>query len=256
MYALTVAHLYPELLNLYGDKGNISSFIMRGQWRNIEINVIEYGMGDEINFSETDIIFLGGGSDREQRLVCNKLNEIKSSFQQYVENDGNVVAICGGYQLLGQYYKTGSETIQGLGILNIVTNSGDGRLIGDIVIETTLFEQKIVGFENHAGRTDIGDHIPLGTVLSGNGNNGIDKTEGVIYKNVIGTYLHGPLLPKNPQLCDMILNNALKKKYGDTFKGLSPLEDETENAANGFIVNRSLGNSSPRDGMSESGKRS
>lgn len=241
MYSLTIAHLYPELLNLYGDKGNISSLTMRSQWRNIETIVKEYKISEEIDFEETDIVFLGGGSDREQLLVCKRLLEIKPSLQQYVDKNGVVIAICGGYQLLGKYYKMNDQQIEGLGILDIVTNSAENRLIGDVVIQAGLFEQKIVGFENHAGRTEIGDHDPLGKVLYGNGNNAADQSEGVIYKNVIGTYLHGPLLPKNPQLCDYILSRALEKKYGSDFKALSPLNDEIEDTANQFIVHRSLG---------------
>lgn len=233
---LKIAHLYPELLNLYGDRGNIISLKNRMQWRGIEAEVAEYKLSDEIDFAGFDIVFVGGGSDREQLLVCKRLAQIKNHFAQYIEDNGVVVAICGGYQLLGHYYKLKNETIEGLGILDIYTESGKGRLISNVVIETELFDMPVVGFENHGGRTYIGKHMPLGKIKFGNGNNGIDGGEGVIYKNVIGTYLHGPLLPKNPQLCDYIIQKALNRKYGEAV--LEKLDDSIEIAANNYIVKR------------------
>ena len=233
---LTIGHLYPELLNLYGDRGNIISLQKRAQWRGIDAEVIEYNLSDEIDFSKLDIVFVGGGSDREQLLVCKRLSEIKTQFKEYVEDNGVVVAICGGYQLLGHYYKLKNEFIEGLSILDIFTESGEGRLISNVVIKTNLFERPVVGFENHGGRTYIGDCTPLGEVAYGNGNNGTDKGEGVIYKNVIGTYLHGPLFPKNPHLCDYVISKALERKYGNVT--LEELDDSIELAANDYIVNR------------------
>lgn len=233
---LKIAHLYPELLNLYGDRGNIISLKKRAEWRGIDVIVNEYKLDDEIDFENTDILFIGGGSDREQLLVCQKLKEIKDKFKDYVENNGVVTAICGGYQLLGHYYKMKNETVDGLGILDLYTESGKGRLISNVVIETDFLEHPVVGFENHGGRTFINNHTPLGKVLYGNGNNGNDGYEGVIYKNVIGTYLHGPLFPKNPHLCDYVIKKALQNKYGDI--ELQELDDTTEIAANDYIVNR------------------
>ena len=227
---LKIAHLYPELLNLYGDRGNIISLKKRAEWRGIDVEVKEYKLADEIDFENIDILFIGGGSDREQLLVCQRLKEIKKDFKNYVENNGVVTAICGGYQLLGKYYKMKEETVEGLDILDIYTESGEGRLIGNVVIETEFLDRPIVGFENHGGRTYIKNHNPLGKVVYGNGNNDNDKAEGVLYKNVIGTYLHGPLFPKNPHLCDYIIKKALQNKYGEV--ELEELDDSVEFAAN------------------------
>lgn len=239
---ITIGHLYPDLLNLYGDRGNIISLKKRCEWRGILVEVREYQLNDDIDFDSLDIVFLGGGSDREQLLVCNLLKEIKEDFSRYVLDDGVVVAICGGYQLLGHYYKLKNETIEGLSILDIYTEMGDSRLIGNVVIESGLLEKsvKIVGFENHGGKTFINQHQPLGTVKYGYGNNGVDGSEGVIYKNVIGTYLHGPLFPKNPALTDYILEKALKRAYPDTFIPLKPLDNTVETSAWNYIVNRFL----------------
>jgi len=245
-YSLTIGHLYPDLLNLYGDRGNIIALQRRCIWRGIDVQIKEFKLNDDIDFSSLDIVFLGGGSDREQLLVCNRLKEIKDDINAYVDNNGVVIAICGGYQLLGHYYKLKNETIEGLSILDIYTESGDKRLIGNIVIESTqLRDQKknpltIVGFENHSGLTYINNHTPLGTVKYGYGNNGKDGSEGVLYKNVIGTYLHGPLLPKNPVLTDYILTKALQKAYPDSFEGLEPLDDSVENKAHEYMVKRLL----------------
>ena len=233
---LKIAHLYPELLNLYGDRGNIISMQKRLQWRGIEAEVCEYRLRDPIDFDAIDILFIGGGSDREQQLVCKRLCEMRAAFADYVERGGVVAAICGGYQLLGHYYKLQQETIEGLGILDLYTEGGEGRLIGNVVIESEALGCKVVGFENHGGRTHIGNHTPLGRVVYGCGNNGEDGGEGVVYKHVVGTYLHGPLLPKNPRLCDWILQCALEQKYGAA--ELEPLDDAVELAANRYIVNR------------------
>ena len=233
---LKIAHLYPELLNLYGDRGNIISLKKRAQWRGIDVEIKEYTLNDEIDFINTDILFIGGGSDREQLLVCEKLKKIKDDFKMYVESNGVVVAICGGYQLLGNYYKMKDEIISGLEILDIYTESGEGRLISNVVVNADFLDKPIVGFENHGGRTFINNHSPLGKVIYGNGNNGKDNFEGVIYKNVIGTYLHGPLLPKNPHLCDYIIKKALQNKYENI--DLQDLDDSVELAANDYIVNR------------------
>lgn len=235
---LTIGHLFPDLLNLYGDRGNIQCMVQRLRWRGIDSEVKTYSLEDNIDFENLDIILLGGGSDREQMLVCNRLKEIKDKFKSYVEDNGVVIAICGGYQLLGKYYETDDGKIDGLDIVDIYTIQEKGRLINNIFIESDLCEMPIVGFENHGGRTYINKNKPLGKVVFGKGNNGKSGYEGVVYKNVIGTYLHGPLLPKNPQLCDYLLTKALERKYGELFKGLSPLEDKEEKEANKYIVDR------------------
>ena len=234
---LTIGHLYPDLLNLYGDRGNIQCFRKRLEWRGMEAEVIPFLSGDAVDFSGLDIVLLGGGSDREQELVCGYLKEIREDFKAYVEDGGVVLAVCGGYQLLGKYYKTEKKTIEGLSILDITTEWKPERLIRNIVLNSPLFEQPVVGFENHGGRTYIGNHTPFGKVFYGLGNTGKSGYEGVVYKNVIATYLHGPLLPKNPQVCDYLLEKALQRKYGPDTR-LEPLPDELEKKANGYIVNR------------------
>lgn len=234
---LTIGHLYPDLLNLYGDRGNIQCFRKRLEWRGIEAEVIPFLSGDEIDFSRLDIVLLGGGSDREQELVCGYLKNIRDDFKKYVEEGGVVLAVCGGYQLLGKYYKTRTETIEGLGILDITTEWEPERLVKNIILNSPLFDMPVVGFENHGGRTYIGDHTPLGKVFFGYGNTGKSGYEGVVYKNVIATYLHGPLLPKNPQVCDYLLERALKRKYGEDVR-LEPLPDELERSANSYIADR------------------
>lgn len=234
---LTIGHLYPDLLNLYGDRGNIQCFRKRLEWRGIEAEVIPFLSGDEIDFSHLDIVLLGGGSDREQELVCGYLKNIRDDFKKYVEEGGVVLAVCGGYQLLGKYYKTRTETIEGLAILDITTEWEPERLVKNIILNSPLFDMPVVGFENHGGRTYIGDHTPLGKVFFGYGNTGKSGYEGVVYKNVIATYLHGPLLPKNPQVCDYLLERALKRKYGEDVR-LEPLPDELERSANSYIADR------------------
>jgi len=241
-YEINIVHLYPDLLNLYGDKGNIACLKKRLEWRGVKANVLECTNKNNIlDIKNADIIFVGGGSDREQEIVCGLLLEKKAELTEYVEGGGVLVAVCGGYQLLGKYYKTDSAKIEGLNILDIYTDAGDTRLISNVVLENDMFSQPIVGFENHAGRTYIGSHTPLGKVKFGNGNTGESGYEGVIYKNVIATYLHGPLLPKNPQLCDYILTCALKRKYSD-FEGFSGrLDDGLEDLANRYIAEKYTG---------------
>lgn len=234
---LTIGHLYPDLLNLYGDRGNIQCLMKRCQWRGIEAETISFELNDPIDFTGLDIVLLGGGSDREQMLVCEKLREIRGDFKEYVENNGIVIAICGGYQLLGNYYKTDQGMIKGLELVDMHTEQQEGRLISNIVLKSDLFDMPIVGFENHGGRTFIGNNKPLGKVLYGLGNDGQTGYEGVVYKNVIGTYLHGPLLPKNPQLADWLITQALRRKYGE-IPMLEPLDDIQEKEANDYIYKR------------------
>ena len=222
---ITIGHLYPDLLNLYGDRGNIQCLMKRCLWRGIEAETIPFELDDKIDFSKLDIVLLGGGSDREQMIVCEKLQEIQPDFKAYVEDNGVVIAICGGYQLLGKYYKTEQGNIKGLDLVDLYTEQGEGRLIENIVLQSDLFDMPIVGFENHGGRTCI------------KGNDGQSGYEGVVYKNVIGTYLHGPLLPKNPQLADWLIRHALERKYGKEVE-LAPLDDSQEKEANDYIYHR------------------
>ncbi len=236
---LKILHLFPDLLDQYFDSGNIMCLQKRLQWRGIDCEVVRVCNGDSLpDLSDVDFIFIGGGADNEQLWVCKYLLNFKNELKAYVEDNGSMLTICGGYQLLGNYYKLRDETIPGLGILDIYTETGKDRLIGDIILKTDfLGESHIVGFENHGGRTFIGNHKPLGKVIYGNGNYDNCGYDGVIYKNLIGTYLHGPLLPKNPKLTDYILSNAIKRRYGD-FGELAPLDDVIELQGNEFIVNR------------------
>lgn len=243
---IRIGHLYPDLLNLYGDRGNIQCFRKRLEWRDIDAEILEYNLDDRIDFAKLDIVLLGGGSDREQRIVCEKLQSIRPDFRDYVEDGGSVLAVCGGYQLLGHYYRTAEEKMEGLHLVDLVTEQGSPRLISNIVLESDFLPYPVAGFENHGGRTYTGrgengeklpeDILPFGHVKYGFGNNGEDGLEGVIYKNVLGTYLHGPLLPKNPHVCDYILKNALSRRG---FEGeLSVLDDREEREANDYIVKR------------------
>ena len=150
---LTIGHLYPDLLNLYGDRGNIQCMMKRCEWRGIEAETIEFALEDSVNFSSLDIVLLGGGSDREQMIVCSKLRSIQENFKSYVEDGGSVLAVCGGYQLLGHYYKTDEGTIEGLSLVDLYTEQGSPRLIDNIVLENPDFALPIVGFENHGGHT-------------------------------------------------------------------------------------------------------
>ncbi len=233
---LIIGHLYPDLLNLYGDRGNIQCMRKRCEWRGIEAEVREFQLTDPVDFSELDIVLLGGGSDREQMIVCRKLQEIREDFRAYVEDYGSVLAVCGGYQLLGHYYDTEDGRMEGLSLVDLYTRQGSPRLISNVVIENEGFDGPVVGFENHGGRTYIGENRPFGTVVSGYGNNGEDGKEGVLYKHVVGTYLHGPLLPKNPHVCDYLLANALDRKYGT--RDLAPLDDRQEWEANRYAAER------------------
>ena len=232
---LRIAHLYPDLLNLYGDIGNMTTLKKRCEWRDISVQIDPIYGNEKISFTDYDLVFLGGGSDREQLLVREKLIKMKKELTAYVNDGGVLAAVCGGYQLLGSYYKLENETIEGLEILNIQTEVGKTRLISDVVIENEQFGT-IVGFENHGGRTYINEHTPLGKVLYGSGNNGTDGNEGVIYKNVIATYLHGSLLPKNPKLADHIIKLMLEQRGLPS--ELKPLDDTIENNAHQYIIDR------------------
>jgi CobQ-like glutamine amidotransferase family enzyme len=218
---LKIAHLYPELLNLYGDRGNIIVLEKRCQWRGILAETTQIPAGDAFNFKDYDIIFIGGGSDREQQIVGNTLKVMKDDFKEYVEEGGACLAICGGYQLLGNFYMCGEEKIEGLGILDIETTRGEARMIGNVQIKADFLDKPILGFENHGGATNIKNYEPLGEVISGFGNNGESGSEGVHYKNTFGTYLHGPILPRNEHFADFLISRALLKKYGEEVE-LSP----------------------------------
>ena len=235
---LTIVHLFPELLNLYGDGGNVIALTRRLQWRGLPVEVREIGMGDAMNFSQADIVFIGGGADREQMIVKDAMVARKSELSAYVADGGVLLAVCGGYQFLGHSYAMDDVVVEGLGVIDMETVRGEGRLIGNAVIQSDICDAPIVGFENHGGRTTLGpDAKPLGRVLGKTfGNNGEDGFEGVHQGNLIGTYLHGPLLPKNPQVADYLIAQAYERR-GDAPE-LAPLDDAIELEANRVMAKR------------------
>ena len=236
---LTICHLYPDLLNVYGDVGNVLILKHRASLRGIDVNIVNSSLNDTLDKDNIDIIFFGGGQDYEQSIVSNDLNTIKKDdIKEYIEDGKVFLAICGGYQLLGKYYTApNGEKINGLGILNIYTEGGDTRFIGNTEIYNESFDQTYVGFENHSGRTYINDHTPLGKCIHGYGNNGQDGYEGCIYKNTFGSYFHGSFLSKNPEFADRLLLLALQNKYGTDVK-LDLLDDELELKAKSVIKER------------------
>lgn len=242
-YSITLYHLFPDLLNLYGDKGNIAVLTKRCEWRNISVQYRTLKEKETPDFEGVDIVLLGGGSNREQLLVSQYAPNVAPALRQYVEDGGVLLAVCAGFQMLGASYEADGKTIDCFGILDYHTVSGEGRLIGNIAIEAELGGRRMVlaGFENHGGRTNIGNYKPLGKVICGFGSDGVSGYEGVQYKNVIATYLHGPLLPKNPELADYLIEKALQKKYPDTFDGhLAPLDNSMEEMAKNFVIDREL----------------
>lgn len=243
--ALTIGWLYPELMSTYGDRGNIIVLQKRCEWRDITVTVKRLDIGYlEKDLDACDLLFMGGAQDQQQKIVAKDLREKAKTLEAMIEKHVPGLYICGAYQFLGKYYKEADGTvIDGLGILDLYTEHpglSHKRLIGNIVIESSLFatDKTIVGFENHGGRTYLGEKVkPLGTVTIGYGNNGEDKTEGARYKNSFGSYLHGPILPKNPHFADHLIKCALEKKYANTVS-LKPLEDALEQSAHEFIVKR------------------
>lgn len=208
---INIAHLYGNLLNTYGDVGNVMAFAYEARKNNYDVNVDIVSIGDEFDWKKYDFVFFGGGQDYEQSIVQKDLMKKRQSLVDYIENNGILLAICGGYQLLGQYYYNAyNEKIDGLKIFDHYTVNQDGknRFTGNIKIRSTLDPEEVYsGFENHGGVTFLSEkQQPFGKVLEGNGNNGKDGSEGFIYKNTIGTYLHGPLLAKNENLCKNLIN--------------------------------------------------
>jgi CobQ-like glutamine amidotransferase family enzyme len=237
-FSLRLAHLYPKQMNLYGDRGNILCLRRRCEARGIELTVDELEVGEPLDPAGSDLIFIGGAQDREQRRVAADLLAAKGeALRQAVDAGVVVLAVCGGYQLLGRYYRPAEgEDLLGLGVFDAWTvhpGPAAKRFIGNVVVRWQ--EATLVGFENHGGRTFLGPAArPLARVIAGYGNNGRDGTEGAVQANAFGTYLHGSLLPKNPRFADHLIALALARRYGQD--GLSPLDDVLEEQAHAEAV--------------------
>ena len=241
---LKICHLYPDVLNLYGDTGNILCLRRRLAWRGIDSEVQRVRVGEKLDLGDCDLLLIGGGQDFEQEVLLPDLRRGKAETLRSAIEDGIcVLAICGGYQMLGLYY----ETWQGLrcdfvGALDLYTVGSKQRMIGNTVYRFQKpdgSEGTLVGFENHSGKTFLSKDTPaLARVEVGYGNNGEDGTEGVHVRNVFGSYSHGPLLPKNPEFCDLLLQTALERRYGKA--ELSPLDDSAEQAAHDAMLPRLL----------------
>ncbi len=228
------------MLNIYGDRGNIITLARRAEWRGIAVEVVNLGVGATVDADRFDILFVGGGQDKEQLIVCEDFKGSKgASLKQAVEEGVVLLSICGGYQLLGHFFKTGDGTVlPGISLFDAWTVAGNRRFIGNVLVESNVGGQPrtLVGFENHSGRTFLGPGVqPLGRTLVGFGNNGEDGTEGAVYKNAYGCYLHGALLPKNPWFADHLLLAALRRRYGSQVT-LAPLDDTAEERAHQSVI--------------------
>ena len=237
---LKLVHLYPLFLNIYGDIGNIRVFQKRCEWRNIDLTIEQFNIGDKLE-PDTDIYFIGGGQDRQQVEVSKELQKHKNLLTDEYENNSVFLGICGGYQLMGEYYQPhDADRLEGIGILDAYTVAGPTRFIGNVTAKAEYIGEKntLVGFENHSGLTYLrGDTTPMAQVIVGNGNNGTDKREGARSKNAFGTYLHGSFLPKNPHFADYLIKLALKKRYNDDIE-LEPIDDTIENKAHESVLNK------------------
>jgi lipid II isoglutaminyl synthase (glutamine-hydrolysing) len=246
---LTIHHLYADMMNLYGDRGNVISIKKRCEWRSIPVEVVDVGLGERIRPTGCDLFLFGGGQDREQALLAEDLAGSKGAdLRAIVEVGGVVLGVCGGYQLMGHSYETPEgEKLPGVGIFDLHTEPrkpDEERLIGNVLVRVrapgTGETREIVGFENHGGRTYLGENVkPLGEVVVGYGNNGEDGTEGACRLNAYGTYLHGSLLPKNPWLTDQLILNALRRT--DESVKLDPLDDTLEGSAFWSVAERVIG---------------
>ncbi|MDP9353393.1 MAG: glutamine amidotransferase [Chloroflexota bacterium] len=234
---LTIGFLYGRLMNIYGDRGNVATLAQRARWRGIEVETVTINAGEPIDPELCDVYVFGGGQDKEQFVVADDLTSGNGErLAKAVEEGAAVLSVCGGYQLLGHYYKPhGHEELRGLGLIDAYTVAGDTRFIGNIALSGPFGE--VVGFENHSGRTYLGSGAqPLGLVTKGSGNNGEDGTEGAYTGKVYGTYMHGPVLPKNSALADRLLADALERRYGQVV--LADLEDTLETSAHASALSR------------------
>ncbi len=246
---IVIAHLLPDLLNLYGDGGNVKVLEQRLRWRGIPVEVRRFMYGDRIVLDDVDLVFIGGAPDREQKLATEQIDAVRDDIARYIADGGVMLAICGGYQILGRTWLLGDEELPGLGVLGFETRrpgTSADRLIGNIALKTSIADAPVIGFENHAGRTYLDEGVePFGVVVSknGSGNNDTDavRADGVMQGNVIGTYLHGPLLSKNPEVADWLLSRALvrhSERTGLPKMEMKPLDDSVELAANDFMARK------------------
>ena len=237
---LKLVHLYPLFLNIYGDIGNVKVLQKRCEWRNIELEIQQFNVGDSLEFG-TDIFFIGGGQDRQQVEVSAELQNYKTLLEDEYNSNTVFLGICGGYQLMGEYYQPhDAKCLEGISILDAYTVAGSTRFIGNVTATADYLGEKdtLVGFENHSGLTYLrGDTTPMAQIVVGNGNNGQDRTEGARSKNAFGTYLHGSFLPKNPHFADYMIKLALEKKYNDHFD-LEPIDDTIELKAHESVLNK------------------
>ena len=235
---IRVGHLYPDYLNIYADRGNIAVLADRARARGHKLDVQAIGMGDAVPVGAIDLFYVGGGQDREQELVAHDLVRKQEAMREAVERGAAVLAVCGGYQLLGRHYVDVAGTeLPGIGLLPLYTVAGERRLIGDVLLDCEWAGRTLAGFENHAGRTMLDDGAePLGRVISGFGNDGRSGFEGCRRGRVYGTYLHGPLLPRNPWFADLLLTEALAHHGVEAV--LHPLPDELERAAHAVSAER------------------
>ena len=239
---IVVGHLYPDYLNIYADRGNIAVLSQRAAWRGHELDVRSISMGERVDPDEHDLLYIGGGQDREQALVAQDLVAKADGVRESVSAGAALLAVCGGYQLLGRSYRDlhGAD-LQGIGVFPFDTVAGDSRMIGDVLLECELepgLRRTLAGFENHAGRTRLDPGAqPLGRVVAGFGNDGESGWEGCRVGRAVGTYLHGPLLPRNPWLADWLLAQALAHRHGEVPE-LQPLADELEAAAHEVSARR------------------
>lgn len=235
---ISIAHLYPKLLNLYGDMGNIIALTKRCEWRGIQVEFEQINIGDSIK--EHDLYFIGGGQDKQQEEVAQELYSHKSELLAQRDDGAVFLGICGGYQLFGHYYQPhDKDKLTGISLMDAYTVAGKKRFIGNVTVKTDFLNPNtLVGFENHSGLTYLqGETKPIGVVSVGNGNNGADGFEGGRYKNVFGTYLHGSLLPKNPHFADYLISLALEKRYGEKIT-LSKLDDKFELEAHNSVIDK------------------
>lgn len=255
---INICHLYPDLMDTYGDKGNIITLVKRCEWRGIKTKVSEISIGEPLNPNHFDIYFFGGGQDRQQLAVGKDLQKKSAKIKKAIDDGAVLLSICGGYQLLQNYFITlVGQMIKGIGLFDAHTVGSTTRMIQNLLIEinpelldeikgvyrtTELsnYPTNLIGFENHSGKTHLAKNVkPLGEVVKGAGNNGEDQTEGAIYKNAFGCYLHGSLLPKNPHFADYLISKALERRYGKV--KLKPLDDSIEWEAHKSAVKRTMG---------------